>query len=165
MSWIIIARKKPIPTFHSVLLPKRLTAFRSNIVVMTTHSNLLFKDRQHHVETHMRDSRFSLIYLFLSWIINNMWHILWLNSPLKHVKPIFHCKLGLRWVINANEMSTNNMKCTWPTRQFCIWGPNTTYIPLACVGVLPQCEWFCVGVEYRLTGRINVDITHKIIII
>ena len=40
------------------------------------------------------------------------------------VKPIFHCKLGSRWVIymaNAKILR---------------WGPNETYIPLACVGVL-----------------------------
>ena len=31
------------------------------------------------------------------------------------IKTIFHCKLGTHWVINANEMSTNNMKSTGPT--------------------------------------------------
>ena len=44
---------------------------------------------------------------------------------LSILKPIFHCKLSSRWVPNANEMSTNNMKCTWPTQNFSIgsrWG-------------------------------------------
>ena len=31
------------------------------------------------------------------------------------LKPIFHWKLGLRWLQNANEIYTKNMKCTWPT--------------------------------------------------
>ena len=34
------------------------------------------------------------------------------------LKPIFHCKLGSRWETTANEIDTNNMKCTWPTRTF-----------------------------------------------
>ena len=30
------------------------------------------------------------------------------------LKPIFHWKLGLCWLPNANEIKTKNMKCTWP---------------------------------------------------
>ena len=33
------------------------------------------------------------------------------------LKPIFHCILGLHWLPNNNEMSTNNMKSTWPTQE------------------------------------------------
>ena len=32
-----------------------------------------------------------------------------------NLKPIFHWKLGLRWLQNANEINTKNMKCTCPT--------------------------------------------------
>ena len=31
------------------------------------------------------------------------------------LKPIFHRKLGLRWLQNAKEINTKNMKCTCPT--------------------------------------------------
>ena len=33
------------------------------------------------------------------------------------LKPIFHQKTGLRWVPDANEISTKNMKCTCPTQR------------------------------------------------
>ena len=32
-----------------------------------------------------------------------------------NLKPIFHQKLGSRWLPNANETYTKNMKCTCPT--------------------------------------------------
>ena len=28
------------------------------------------------------------------------------------------------WLPNANEIDTNNMKCTWPMRRFCVWYPT-----------------------------------------
>ena len=34
---------------------------------------------------------------------------------------------GLRWVPNANETYTKNMKCTWPTPVFCIWTQRNLY--------------------------------------
>ena len=34
----------------------------------------------------------------------------------ERVKPIFPSKMDLRWVPNANEIDTNNMKCTCPTQ-------------------------------------------------
>ena len=43
---------------------------------------------------------------------------------LASLKPIFHWILGLRWQPNANEINTKNMKCTWPTRKFCVWNPT-----------------------------------------
>ena len=40
------------------------------------------------------------------------------------LKPIFHWKLGSRWVTNANEMNTYNMKSTWPTPALCVGDPT-----------------------------------------
>ena len=60
------------------------------------------------------------------------------------IKPIFHCKLGSRWLPNVNEMSTNNLKCTRPTRRFCVGDP------LARLRVLrwyPQHEIVALGVK------------------
>ena len=48
----------------------------------------------------------------------------WWNIGLK---PIFHQKLGSRWLPNPNEIYTKNMKCTWPTRKFCIGYPLHLY--------------------------------------
>ena len=55
-----------------------------------------------------------------------------------NLKPIFHCKLGSRWVTYANEMSTNNMKDTWPTRKFCVGDPTQPTLYWLSLG-------FCVG--------------------
>ena len=46
------------------------------------------------------------------------------HAKIPRLKPTFHCKLGSRWVTNANEMSTNSMKCTWPKRKFCVGDPT-----------------------------------------
>ena len=43
------------------------------------------------------------------------------------LKPIFHQKLGSRWLPNANEIYTKNMKFTWPTRKFCVGYPLHLY--------------------------------------
>ena len=43
------------------------------------------------------------------------------------LKPIFHWKLGSRWLPNANEINTKNMKCTWPTPEFCIGTQRNLY--------------------------------------
>ena len=42
-------------------------------------------------------------------------------------KPIFHWKLGSRWLPNANEINTKNMKCTWPTPEFCVGTQRNLY--------------------------------------
>ena len=42
------------------------------------------------------------------------------------LKPIFHWKWGSRWVTNANEIYTKNMKYTWPTPAFCV-GANANF--------------------------------------
>ena len=49
-----------------------------------------------------------------------------ITSKVMHIylmltfKPIFHWKLCSRWLPNANEINTKNMKCTWPTPEFCV---------------------------------------------
>ena len=42
----------------------------------------------------------------------------------KTIKPIFHWKLCSSWLPNANESDTNNMKSTWPMREFCVGDPT-----------------------------------------
>ena len=54
------------------------------------------------------------------------------------LKPLFHCKLGSSCVTNVNEISTNNMKCTWPTQKFCIWDPRQPIFHWLVLG-------FCIG--------------------
>ena len=51
------------------------------------------------------------------------------------LKPIFHWKLGLRWVTKANEMDTNNIKSTWPTPAPCIGNPKGPIFHLLALGV------------------------------
>ena len=43
------------------------------------------------------------------------------------LKPIFHWKWGSRWVPNANEIYTKNMKYTWPTPAFCVGTQRNLY--------------------------------------
>ena len=43
------------------------------------------------------------------------------------IKPIFHRKLGSRWVPNAKEIYTKNMKYTWPTPAFCVGTQRNLY--------------------------------------
>ena len=42
-------------------------------------------------------------------------------------KPIFYLKTGLRWVPDANEIYTKNMKCTCPTPAFCVGSQRNLY--------------------------------------
>ena len=42
-------------------------------------------------------------------------------------KPIFHWKLCSRWLPNAGESDTNNMKSTWPTQEFCVGTQRDLY--------------------------------------
>ena len=44
-----------------------------------------------------------------------------------NLKPIFHRKLGWRWVPNANEIYTKNMKCTCSTRKCCVGTQRNLY--------------------------------------
>ena len=43
------------------------------------------------------------------------------------LKPIFHLKTGLRWVPDANEIYTKNMKCTCPSPAFCVGTQRNLY--------------------------------------
>ena len=58
-------------------------------------------------------------------------------TPPRHtkLKPIFHCKLGLRWLPNANEINTKNMKCTWPTPAPFVGDPTPPIFHLVALGV------------------------------
>ena len=51
-------------------------------------------------------------------------------------KLIFHWKLCSHWLPNASESNTNNMKSTWPTREFCIGDPM---LPIFHLFVLEVC--------------------------
>ena len=72
-----------------------------------------------------------------------------------NLRPIFHCKLGLSWVTNANEMSTNNMKSTWPTREFCVGDPMGPVFYLFALGV-------CVGGNTNFRVRFGVNANFSI---
>ena len=52
------------------------------------------------------------------------------------LKPIFHQKLGSRWLPNANEIDTKKHEMYMANARYLRLGPNATYIPLTCVGVL-----------------------------
>ena len=51
------------------------------------------------------------------------------------LKPIFHWKWSSRWVPNANEIYTKNMKCTWPTPVFCVGTQRNLYSTDWCRGL------------------------------
>ena len=53
---------------------------------------------------------------------------------IRPVMPIFHQKMCLRWVPNAREYETNNMKCIYAQCKPNPRIPNANYIPLAHVG-------------------------------
>ena len=72
------------------------------------------------------------------------------------LKPIFYSKTGLRWVPNTNEIDTNNMKCTCPRQGPNAKGPNTTYIPPACVG-LPGFTLGLSGFALGLQGLLDTN--------
>ena len=50
-----------------------------------------------------------------------------LNASKPPLKPIFHWKWGSRWVPNANEIYTKNMKYTCPTPAFCVGTQHNLY--------------------------------------
>ena len=54
----------------------------------------------------------------------------------KRLSPIFHWKLGSRWLPNANEIDTNKHEMYMANARNLRLGPNATYIPLICGGVL-----------------------------
>ena len=63
-----------------------------------------------------RSSSFDSLY----WQVGGRYNIL-------SLKPIFHWKWGPRWVPNANETYTKDMKCTWPTPAFCVGTQRNLY--------------------------------------
>ena len=70
------------------------------------------------------------------------------------VKPIFHLKTGLRWVPDANDIYTKNMKCTCPTRKFCVGTQRNLYSIDWCRGLasgLTQTLGLASGVWRRVT--------------
>ena len=57
-------------------------------------------------------------------------------------------KLGSRWLLNAKEMSINNMESTWPTQEFCIGDPTRPIFHLCALGV-------CVGGNANFSVRVG----------
>ena len=47
---------------------------------------------------------------------------------------MFHWKLGSLWLPNANQINTKNMKCTWPTPEFCVGTQHNLYSTGLCLG-------------------------------
>ena len=48
--------------------------------------------------------------------------------------PIFYWKLRLRFLTNANEMDTNNLKYTWPSPAPHVGDPTQPIFPPASIG-------------------------------
>ena len=61
------------------------------------------------------------------------------------LKPIFHWKTSLRWVPDANEMNTKNMKCTCPTQR-----------PNARDPTQPIFHWLALG--FGVGGNANLKL-------
>ena len=70
----------------------------------------------------------------------------------KNLKPMFYCKLGLHWLPNVNEISTNVMKCTWPMLKFCFGDPKESIYWLAL--------GFCVGGNANFMFRVGIANTN-----
>ena len=62
-------------------------------------------------------------------------------------KPIFHWKLHLRWLANANEIYTNNMKCTCLKHKPNPCVPNANYIPLLALWLVLGVQGFALGAQ------------------
>ena len=109
-----------------------------------------------------------LFYLYL-WLVKCTTRVRQNHYTIETLKPIFHWKLGLRWLPNANEIDTKNMKCTCPMRlAICVGGArvsdtNRLVSPtrIARVWGLYQREAptreFRVAVEYRLKPIFDCD--------
>ena len=77
-------------------------------------------------------------------------------------KPIFHWEWRLCWLPNANEMDTNNMKCTCPTQNFCIGDPTQPIFHWLALGFCVRANAdfkFCV----RGDGNLRVCVGSKIL--
>ena len=67
------------------------------------------------------------------------------------LKPIFHWKRRLRWLPNANDMDTNNMKCKCPMRDLCVGDPTQPIFHWLALG-------FCVGGNANLRVHVGSKI-------
>ena len=82
------------------------------------------------------------IYNVFSNIVNCFWKGVIVLSWRHHsLKPIFHKKTRLRWLSNAKEIDTNDMKCTWPT-----WIPNANTQRKIL-------HWLALGPQRLVLGR------------
>ena len=66
------------------------------------------------------------------YVERNLYILIWVFSIIRTktkpvLKPIFYWKLGSRWLPNANEINTKNMKCTWPTPELCVGTQRNLY--------------------------------------
>ena len=92
-------------------------------------------------------------------------------SDRENLKPIFHWKLCSRWLPNASESDTNNMKSTWPMQEFCIGDPTRPTFHLFTLGVCSVGNAnfsFCVGgnanfsvFRYQDVGISNAKLLHS----
>ena len=57
-----------------------------------------------------------------------------------NIKAMFHQKQGSRWVPNANEIDTNNMKCTYPNANPTLAYPTQTIFHCSPVSVCDLLE-------------------------
>ena len=74
------------------------------------------------------------------------------------LKPIFHCKLGSRWLPNANKMSTNNMKCIWPMRKFCVGDPTRPIFHWLALGLCVGGNANFIIFKYQYVGISNAKL-------
>ena len=84
-----------------------------------------------------------------------MWTVLSFQGSMERLKPIFHCKLGSRWVTNANEMSTNNMKYRWPTEKNCVGDPTQPIFHWLALG-------FCIGGNAHFMFHVRGNTTFSV---
>ena len=93
---------------------------------------------------------------------------------MKSLKPIFHWKWGSRWVPNANEIYTKNMKCTWPTPAFCVGTKRNLYSTglrlgfasaktqiLGFASAKTQIKGFALAPKYQHVGISNAKIWRR----
>ena len=72
------------------------------------------------------------------------------HSFIRIQKPVFHWKSRLRWLPYANEIDTNNMKCTCPTPAPHIGDPKPFIFYVLALGV-------CVGSNVNFSIGVGHD--------
>ena len=78
--------------------------------------------------------------------------LLLVNSSLGYLT-LAHCKLCSCWLPNTSESDTNNMKSTWPMREFCVGDPTPPIFYLLTLGLVlgvTQILVFALGVTQIL---------------